>query len=215
MTALLVWTGIVTFIAVATESALFYLILAILLCVCAFKGLVIYTSEANVLARRVDKAIWRIFPQVINTAFLVESCSRCYENRMGLVSISPNAKSIVYRCENCGKKQYAAAASKDAEKVKKFASDYTSLVEIRKGEPSFHFTVAEAVMPYETTTRGTITKSMRAQVYRRDGGKCVECGSKQNLHYDHILPVARGGATVVENLQLLCQTCNLSKGARI
>ena len=134
---------------------------------------------------------------------------------MGLTAISPNARSIAYKCRTCGKKQHAVAASKAAERVKTFANDYTSLVKANKGEPSFHFTVVEAVMPYDTTIRGTITKSMRAEVYRRDNGRCVDCGSKENLHYDHILPVAKGGSTVTENLQLLCQTCNLSKGARI
>ena len=134
---------------------------------------------------------------------------------MGLVSITPNAKSIVCKCMTCDKTQYAVAVSREAERVRQFANGYTSLVEMNEGVPLFFFEAAEAVMPYEETKRGTITKSMRAQIYRRDNGSCVECGSKENLHYDHILPVAKGGSTIVENLQLLCQSCNLSKGASI
>ncbi len=40
-------------------------------------------------------------------------------------------------------------------------------------------------------------------------------GGGRNLHFDHIVPVAKGGATTIENLQILCAPCNLSKGARI
>lgn len=32
------------------------------------------------------------------------------------------------------------------------------------------------------------------------------------VHADHILAVAKGGQTVMENLQTLCQDCNLGKG---
>jgi 5-methylcytosine-specific restriction endonuclease McrA len=39
----------------------------------------------------------------------------------------------------------------------------------------------------------------------------VECESNFDLQYDHVLPVALGGATTVPNLQLLCAGCNRSK----
>ena len=211
MYALTMWTCFVALIAYASESSLAYSILAVLIILWCCN----YFSDTRMAQRKAKKGIEKVFPHVINTAFLVKSCSRCYENYMGLTSISPNAKSIIYKCMTCDKKQYAAAASREAGKVKEFAKGYTSLVDMNEGEPVFYFMAVEAVMPYEETRRGTITKSMRAEVYRRDNGRCVDCGSKENLHYDHILPVAKGGSTVVENLQLLCQSCNLSKGARI
>jgi len=60
-----------------------------------------------------------------------------------------------------------------------------------------------------------VTKAMRQAVYERDGGACVDCGSKFDLQYDHIIPVALGGGTSIDNLQLLCQDCNLEKRASI
>jgi hypothetical protein len=54
-------------------------------------------------------------------------------------------------------------------------------------------------------TRAPVTSDLRRAVFERDGGRCVD------LQYDHILPVARGGATTVENLQLLCADCNRRK----
>ena len=52
-------------------------------------------------------------------------------------------------------------------------------------------------------------------IYRRDGGKCVYCGSLENLQLDHIIPFSKGGATTLENMQLLCQKCNLEKSNKI
>jgi 5-methylcytosine-specific restriction endonuclease McrA len=59
--------------------------------------------------------------------------------------------------------------------------------------------------------REPIPREMRRAVFDRDGGRCAECGSNFDLQYDHIIPVALGGATSVENLQLLCADCNRQK----
>jgi hypothetical protein len=59
--------------------------------------------------------------------------------------------------------------------------------------------------------RVPIPTELRRVVFERDGGRCVQCGSKFDLQYDHILPVAHGGATTLENLELLCADCNRRK----
>lgn len=67
----------------------------------------------------------------------------------------------------------------------------------------------------ETNKRPPIPKDVVDTVWNRDGGKCVYCDSTENLHLDHIIPFSKGGDTSVENLQLLCQKCNLTKSNKI
>lgn len=60
-----------------------------------------------------------------------------------------------------------------------------------------------------------ISQDVKDQVWRRDQGRCVECGSQDRLEFDHIIPFARGGANTYRNVQLLCESCNRAKSARI
>jgi len=63
--------------------------------------------------------------------------------------------------------------------------------------------------------REAIPRVVHRDVWHRDGGRCVECGTRENLCFDHIVPHSRGGSNSVRNLQVLCERCNLSKGNRI
>jgi hypothetical protein len=63
--------------------------------------------------------------------------------------------------------------------------------------------------------RPFIPRDVVDAVYRRDGGRCVYCGAAENLQLDHIIPFSKGGATSIENLQLLCQKCNIKKSNQI
>ncbi|MFI5258851.1 MAG: HNH endonuclease [Candidatus Limnocylindrales bacterium] len=63
--------------------------------------------------------------------------------------------------------------------------------------------------------RVPISDATKQSVWRRDGGKCVQCGSQRNLEFDHIIPVSMGGASTARNVQLLCEACNRAKGASL
>jgi 5-methylcytosine-specific restriction endonuclease McrA len=60
-------------------------------------------------------------------------------------------------------------------------------------------------------TRTPIPAEYARVVIERDGRHCVQCGVTEHLQFDHIMPVALGGATSVENLQILCGDCNRAK----
>jgi hypothetical protein len=64
--------------------------------------------------------------------------------------------------------------------------------------------------------RRIIPTKVKLAVWKRDNGKCVECGATDELHFDHDLPWSKGGTSITaSNVQLLCARHNLSKSDRI
>lgn len=63
-------------------------------------------------------------------------------------------------------------------------------------------------MPY----KGVVLS--RQNIFKRDGNKCVYCGSKQHLTLDHVIPRSKKGGTTWENLITACSSCNSKKGDR-
>lgn len=56
------------------------------------------------------------------------------------------------------------------------------------------------------------SSDQKRQVLERDKGICKICGNADaHIQYDHKVPQERQGKTTVENLQLLCRTCNVEK----
>ena len=68
---------------------------------------------------------------------------------------------------------------------------------------------------YKQAGSRTVPQEVRAFVWNRDGGQCVECGASNYLEFDHIIPYSKGGASTANNVQLLCRRCNLAKSDRI
>lgn len=72
------------------------------------------------------------------------------------------------------------------------------------------------VAEVEVEHRRMIPSLVKQEVWKRDGGRCVLCGSRKNLHFDHVIPFSKGGSSnTAENIQLLCGSCNSRKGTQI
>lgn len=63
--------------------------------------------------------------------------------------------------------------------------------------------------------RERIPDDVRLLVWQRDDGHCVRCGAEDDLQFDHVIPVARGGGNAAENIQILCGPCNRTKNDHI
>lgn len=94
------------------------------------------------------------------------------------------------------------------------ADDVMALVLHRTRRDERRLKSAHALMRGEangTPSRTPISPQLARTVVERDGRNCLECGSPEDLQFDHIIPVALGGATTAENLQILCGDCNRLK----
>jgi len=70
--------------------------------------------------------------------------------------------------------------------------------------------------PTEPVRRRIIPTAIKLAVWKRDGGRCVQCGATDELHFDHDLPWSKGGTSFsIDNVQLLCMRHNLRKSAKI
>lgn len=63
-------------------------------------------------------------------------------------------------------------------------------------------------------TAGGVSEVVRQEIFDRDGRKCLECGSADDLSLDHKIPRSKGGSHDKENLQTLCRRCNSAKNNR-
>lgn len=50
---------------------------------------------------------------------------------------------------------------------------------------------------------------------QRYGARCLKCGATERLHWDHVVPLSRGGRHCVSNLQRLCKPCNEAKHTKV
>ena len=74
-----------------------------------------------------------------------------------------------------------------------------------------------------TLRRVAIPSYVRDAIYFRDGGECRSCkksidrvlSPEARERYDHIVPLAQGGANDITNIQLLCEACNAAKSSRL
>ena len=117
------------------------------------------------------------------------------------------ASPLIERAQHIGPQTlFQRVSERDAIEAKKKLEAAGGKVAIREALP--------AGRPL-TARRESIPEHVRHEVWRRDEGRCVDCGSQELLEFDHIIPVSAGGANTARNLQLRCEPCNRRKGARI
>ena len=86
----------------------------------------------------------------------------------------------------------------------------------KKKNPLFEIEDIEPEIEFKEETRSRhISQSVKDKVWNRDGGRCIECGSNEDLEFDHIIPHSKGGANTYRNIQLLCEPCNRIKSAKL
>jgi hypothetical protein len=77
----------------------------------------------------------------------------------------------------------------------------------------------EAFKPVQTVNsvvspRPISKAQIKRQIWRRDKGQCTNCGSTHAVEEDHRWPKAKGGVYTLENMRLLCRSCNRRSAVR-
>ncbi len=129
------------------------------------------------------------------------------------VSIQAGEGLWVYR-NSIWRAELEEYASEDeiALQVKRYALNHETEVERARAEVG----ALEKILSGNTSEDvRKIPQPVKLLVWRRDQGQCGLCGSREQLEFDHIIPVAKGGSNTERNIQLLCARCNRSKSDRI
>jgi 5-methylcytosine-specific restriction endonuclease McrA len=74
------------------------------------------------------------------------------------------------------------------------------------------------LLKYVKVRKTRVVKFSRANIYARDRHTCQYCGrasSTDELTFDHVIPVSRGGTKNWENIVTACIECNRRKGGQI
>ncbi len=87
----------------------------------------------------------------------------------------------------------------------------------RRLDANDFFAINAAVVssPGVNLARQAIPEVVRHEVWRRDQGRCARCGGQRRLEFDHIIPLSKGGSSTARNIQLLCESCNRTKGTTL
>lgn len=121
-----------------------------------------------------------------------------------------NRKTGEYHYHNSGKSEVLSSTPSSSNSYK---STYTS-AEIERRIYTYFRTANEGVGALDcsvTLIARDVPQEAKQSVKRRDGHKCVVCGSTVKLEVDHIRALMNGGSNNKSNLATLCDDCHTIK----
>lgn len=140
---------------------------------------------------------WKHRESKVENSIRLWRCGKCgkffpkvdfYKNKKTLLGI----KSTCKHCHNS-----VSIASRDAENTKRLRRESEARRRARKAKSG-----------------GEISSDEMKAIEIAWGDVCLLCGSRDNLQWDHIVPLSKGGIHDISNLQRLCRKCNEMKQAR-
>jgi len=113
---------------------------------------------------------------------------------------------------HCQKPEYIA--KKKVYRRTRLEHDRENLKKWRKDNPELR--IAQVHKRRARLSNGHFTGEEIQVLYKKQHGKCAVCYVKLRgkYHIDHEMPLARGGSNTIDNIQLLCRSCNLTKNAK-
>lgn len=170
---------------------------------------------------------------LIMSNFDGDICNRCLENNFQVLTFNSNYTSVHVQCNMCSRKSWLKSLNDNSsKKIEELMIEANSQGGgyYNIDNESYNFVWKEYIVHnpdnlifpesnhkkiLSDRQREPIPDAVKNKVWRRDKGECVKCGSNENLEFDHIIPHSKGGSNTYRNLQLLCESCNRSKSAKI
>ena len=142
-------------------------------------------------------------------AFIMENDEAGFYSRLGFATIDESVLTVEYRfsyTSNGGLAQRSFTVPMTEETI-------AELIKVLENKLT--------ASAFAKEQRTLMTKKLRESIKSRDNFTCCFCGNSTHvepnllLEIDHIIPVAKGGQTVKDNLQTLCWKCNRAKSDKI
>ena len=181
------------------------------------------TSSRSLLQKETKYAVWQVERPLRPTQYYFgtetrpsrELGKRWYTEALELQAADP-----VKIHESEGRTWWWFRKQVYVERERLAAEDVKALALQLEGERSATLERAHAGMRGQAAAaasrvREPIPEPVRHEVWRRDQGRCVDCGSRSKLEFDHIIPWSQGGSNTARNLELRCESCNRKKGADV
>lgn len=105
---------------------------------------------------------------------------------------------------------------KQAESIIKDLSDHINNID-QYPEIEYLISKSHALLPKKenkTIPRLIRKRSEKNKIIKTLGSYCFNCFSTTSLEIDHIVPLSNGGSEEIDNLQILCKSCNCRKGTK-
>ncbi len=162
-------------------------------------------------AKRIIDDYKKDYQQYITSVpdYVMENDEDGFYSRLGFANISESALTVSYKFSYTSGGGFAQRSFS----VPMTEETIISLIETLQGKLS--------AAAFSKEQRALMTGKLRQQIKERDNYTCKYCGNSTMkepnllLEIDHIIPVAKGGCTVEDNLQTLCWKCNRSKGSKL
>jgi 5-methylcytosine-specific restriction endonuclease McrA len=114
---------------------------------------------------------------------------------------------LAYQADpEAGRERARAWRQKNPEKVRDLSAKF------RRANPDKRANTEQRRRARKRNASGSFTFEEWRTLCERHGPLCFYCGHKRKLTADHVAPLSRGGAHVVENIVPACKSCNSSKG---
>jgi 5-methylcytosine-specific restriction endonuclease McrA len=115
-------------------------------------------------------------------------------------------------CSYCGRVSYRCQCHKADSPLRKFLARADQQYLPRTQPKPYKRGVPPQSKRRERDTLRRNYKTWYTALVKSYGEHCLHCGDTEKLAIDHVVSIARGGKSKVDNLQLLCAECNRLKG---